>query len=179
MILISAGLVIASVVLLIAGFVASAVPLISASIVTSILAALFLVLGGYIRRKELFPQAAAQLVEPEPALEDELATIAKTLLRQAARLAEVEADVRARAAEAEKLQIEAKEHARRARESQEYAAAQEKAAEAVEEVLKNRTDTLAKFFAHQSRKTQISFLVIGAVLGGVVGVGIQELVNLL
>ncbi|MEW1838523.1 hypothetical protein AB0392_11265 [Nonomuraea angiospora] len=179
MILISAGLVIASVVLLIVGFVGSTPPLILASLVTSSAAAVFLVLGAYVRRRELFATATPASIDPEVALEDELAAIAETLKEQATRLAEIEADVRARVAETEKLQIEAKEHARRARESREYAAAQEKAAEAVEAVLRSRTDTLARFFADQGRKAQIWYLVIGAVLGGVVGVGLQELVNLL
>ncbi len=62
MILISAGLVLAAVVLLIAGFVLALPFLIMWSIVVSVLSALFLVIGAFLRRNELFPgggQAAA------------------------------------------------------------------------------------------------------------------------
>ncbi|MFE3447901.1 hypothetical protein ACFXJ8_03115 [Nonomuraea sp. NPDC059194] len=55
MILISAGLVLAAVVLLIAGFVMAEPFLIMWSIVVSVLSALFLVIGAFLRRHELFP----------------------------------------------------------------------------------------------------------------------------
>lgn len=55
MILISAGLVLAAVVLLIAGFVLAAPHLIMWSIVVSVLSAMFLVIGAFLRRHELFP----------------------------------------------------------------------------------------------------------------------------
>ncbi|MGP3916029.1 hypothetical protein [Nonomuraea sp. 10N515B] len=67
MILISAGLVLAAVVLLIAGFVLAKPFLIMWSIVVSVLSALFLVIGAFLRRHELFPgggQAAAPATPP-------------------------------------------------------------------------------------------------------------------
>lgn len=68
MILISAGLVLAAVVLLIAGFVLAKPFLIMWSIVVSVLSALFLVIGAFLRRNELFPgggQAAAPATPPK------------------------------------------------------------------------------------------------------------------
>lgn len=68
MILISAGLVLAAVVLLIAGFVLATPFLIMWSIVVSVLSALFLVIGAFLRRNELFPgggQAAAPATPPK------------------------------------------------------------------------------------------------------------------
>ena len=59
MILISAGLVLAAVVLLIAGFVLAQPFLIMWSIVVSVLSALFLVIGAFLRRHELFPGVQA------------------------------------------------------------------------------------------------------------------------
>ncbi|MFI6905473.1 hypothetical protein ACIBKY_29715 [Nonomuraea sp. NPDC050394] len=69
MILISAGLVLAAVVLLIAGFVLAKPFLIMWSIVVSVLSALFLVIGALLRRHELFPggRAGATATPPEPA----------------------------------------------------------------------------------------------------------------
>ncbi|TMR20660.1 hypothetical protein ETD86_17950, partial [Nonomuraea turkmeniaca] len=67
MILISAGLVLAAVVLLIAGFVLAKPFLIMWSIVVSVLSALFLVIGAFLRRHELFPgggQAAPPATPP-------------------------------------------------------------------------------------------------------------------
>ncbi|MFG3440423.1 hypothetical protein ACGF0J_24490 [Nonomuraea sp. NPDC047897] len=67
MILISAGLVLAAVILLIAGFVLAKVYLIMWSIVASVLSALFLVIGAFLRRHELFPgggQAAGPATPP-------------------------------------------------------------------------------------------------------------------
>ncbi|MGW5684432.1 hypothetical protein [Nonomuraea sp. NPDC003754] len=74
MILISAGLVLAAVVLLIAGFIMAEPFLIMWSIVVSVLSALFLVIGAFLRRHELFPggggagaktpQANAPMVTP-------------------------------------------------------------------------------------------------------------------
>lgn len=177
MIFISAGLVVAALVLLIVGAVASTPILILGSIGASFLAAAFLSAGAYIRRNDLFGEREVR--KPTLTLEEELALLAKTLQQQAQRLADVEAGVRARAAAAEKLQIEAKEHDKRAQESRAYADAQEKAAEAVEELLKSRTDAMAEFFTKRTNKAQIRFLVVGALLGGIVGVGLQELVNLL
>ncbi|WP_143590193.1 hypothetical protein [Thermoactinospora rubra] len=55
MILISAGLVLAAIVLLIAGFVLNLPHVIMWSIVTCVLSALFLVIGAFLRRHELFP----------------------------------------------------------------------------------------------------------------------------
>ena len=52
MILISAGLVLAAVILLIAGFVLAKAYLIMWSIVVSVLSALFLVIGAFLRRHE-------------------------------------------------------------------------------------------------------------------------------
>lgn len=67
MILISAGLVLAAVVLLIAGFVLAKPFLIMWSIVVSVLSALFLVIGAFLRRHELFPGGgAAQAPPPGP-----------------------------------------------------------------------------------------------------------------
>ncbi|MFI6295235.1 hypothetical protein ACIBEJ_26835 [Nonomuraea sp. NPDC050790] len=68
MILISAGLVLAAVVLLIAGFVLAKPFLIMWSIVVSVLSALFLVIGALLRRHELFPggRAGATATPPEP-----------------------------------------------------------------------------------------------------------------
>ncbi|MFI7461527.1 hypothetical protein [Nonomuraea sp. NPDC049646] len=69
MILISAGLVLAAVVLLIAGFVLAKPFLIMWSIVVSVLSALFLVIGALLRRHELFPgggRAAAPATPPAP-----------------------------------------------------------------------------------------------------------------
>lgn len=177
MILISAILVLAAVALLIIGFLISAPTLIATSIGVSVLATLSLAVSTYIRRDKLLrsqPPARAA-----PTLEEELAVLAVTLQRQARRLAEIESGVRARAAAAERLQLEAEEQDKRAKESREYADAQQKAAEAVEALLKSRTDTMAEFFTKRTSKTQIWYLVIGALLGGIVGVGLQELVNLL
>ncbi|MGI5292397.1 hypothetical protein ACQEVF_55130 [Nonomuraea polychroma] len=67
MILISAGLVLAAFVLLIAGFVLAKPFLIMWSIVVSVLSALFLVIGAFLRRHELFPgggRAAAPATPP-------------------------------------------------------------------------------------------------------------------
>ncbi|GAA4041229.1 hypothetical protein [Nonomuraea soli] len=66
MILISAGLVLAAIVLLIAGFVLTKPFLIMWSIVVCVLSALFLVIGAYLRRHELFPggRKAGAPVEP-------------------------------------------------------------------------------------------------------------------
>ncbi|MFI6812787.1 hypothetical protein ACIBG7_10275 [Nonomuraea sp. NPDC050328] len=55
MILISAGLVLTAIVLLIAGFVLTKPFLIMWSIVVCVLSALFLVIGAFLRRHELFP----------------------------------------------------------------------------------------------------------------------------
>ncbi|MFI6497566.1 hypothetical protein [Nonomuraea typhae] len=68
MILISAGLVLAAVVLLIAGFVLAKPFLIMWSIVVSVLSALFLVIGALLRRHELFPggRAGATATPPDP-----------------------------------------------------------------------------------------------------------------
>ncbi|WP_157244700.1 hypothetical protein [Nonomuraea typhae] len=70
MILISAGLVLAAVVLLIAGFVLAKPFLIMWSIVVSVLSALFLVIGALLRRHELFPggRAGATATPPDPRL---------------------------------------------------------------------------------------------------------------
>ncbi|MFF0767728.1 hypothetical protein ACFYUK_02440 [Nonomuraea wenchangensis] len=71
MILISAGLVLAAVVLLIAGFVLAKPFLIMWSIVVSVLSALFLVIGAFLRRHELFPgggRAAAPATPPPTGL---------------------------------------------------------------------------------------------------------------
>lgn len=68
MILISAGLVLAAVVLLIAGFVLAAPHLIMWSIVVSVLSAMFLVIGAFLRRHELFPSGgrAGEPATPPP-----------------------------------------------------------------------------------------------------------------
>ena len=71
MILISAGLVLAAVILLIAGFVLAKPFLIMWSIVVSVLSALFLVIGALLRRHELFPgggQAAVPATPPPAGL---------------------------------------------------------------------------------------------------------------
>jgi hypothetical protein len=67
-ILISAGLVLAAIVLLIAGFVLTEPFLIMWSIVACVLSALFLVIGAYLRRHELFPggKKAGAPAEPGP-----------------------------------------------------------------------------------------------------------------
>lgn len=66
MIFISAGLVLAAVVLLIAGFVLGAPYLIMWSIVVSVLSALFLVIGAFLRRHELFPSGERAATPPAP-----------------------------------------------------------------------------------------------------------------
>lgn len=177
MIVLAGVLVVVAAVLLVVGTVVGAPTLILVSIGTSFLSAAFLSVTAYLRRNDLFGDRT--LEKPALSLEEELAVLAKTLKEQAQRLADIEAGVRARAAAAEKLQMEAKEHDQRAQESRAYAEAQARAAEAVEDLLKTRTDAMARFFADHGRKTQIWYLVIGALLGGIVGVGLQELVDLL
>lgn len=68
MILISAALVLAAIVLLIAGVVLGTPPLVMWSIVVSVLSAVCLLIGALLRRHELFPSGgrAAEGTAPTP-----------------------------------------------------------------------------------------------------------------
>ncbi|MER6175502.1 hypothetical protein [Streptosporangium sp. NPDC001681] len=176
MLLISAGLVVVAILMLIFGFVGDAPNLIFVSLGTSTVSAVFLVMAAWLRRNEFFPVASPA---SELSLEKQLSVLAESLSRDARKLSELESAILARAAMAERLRVEAEQNNKHAIESREYAKAQQRAADAVDELLKLQTSNLVSYFMRGQRKGQITYLLLGAILGGVIGVGLQELVDII
>lgn len=100
-------------------------------------------------------------------LEQRFTAMARQLAESAAAFALLQAEVAARAQAAQELAREAEENRRHAEQSRTYAADQQAALEAVERLVAARSEPIIDAIERRSRRSQVIFLAVGALLGTV------------
>ncbi|WP_214322198.1 hypothetical protein [Nonomuraea sediminis] len=100
-------------------------------------------------------------------LEERFTAMAHQLSESAAAFALLQAEMAARAHAAQELALEAEENRRHAEQSRTYAEDQKAALEAVERLVAARADPIVEAIERRSRRSQVIFLTVGAILGTV------------
>ncbi|MEW1838534.1 hypothetical protein AB0392_11320 [Nonomuraea angiospora] len=120
--------------------------------------------------------AAHPAVLPAPDdLEERFTAMARQLSESAAAFALLQAEVAARAQAAQELAREAEENQRHAERSRTYAEDQKAALEAVERLVAARATPIVDAIERRSRRSQVIFLAVGAVLGTVLQLFAEQL----
>ncbi|MFG1947271.1 hypothetical protein [Nonomuraea sp. NPDC048826] len=107
-------------------------------------------------------------------LEEKFTTMARQLSESAATFALLQAEMTARAHAAQELAREAEENRRHAEQSRTYADDQRAALEAVERLVAARAEPIVDAIERRSRRSQVIFLAVGAVLGTVLQLFAQQ-----
>ncbi|MCK2218265.1 hypothetical protein MF672_031410 [Actinomadura sp. ATCC 31491] len=107
-------------------------------------------------------------------LEEKFTAMAQQLSASAATFALLQAEMTARAHAARELAREAEENRRHAEQSRTYADDQRAALEAVERLVAARAEPIVDAIERRSRRSQVIFLAVGAVLGTVLQLLTQQ-----